>query len=80
MSRKLILFAAAMSLMLILVCAAGAQTASIAGIVVDSSGAVVQGAEITVRNTATDESARRLSGGTRLLRVTNLPVGKYQIK
>ena len=33
-----------------------AQTASIAGTVTDSSGAVVQGAEVTVRNLATNEN------------------------
>ncbi len=80
MSRKLVLFAAAMSLTMILVCAAGAQTASIAGTVVDSSGAVVQGAEITASNTDTGAVRTVNSGDTGAYAVTNLPVGKYKIE
>lgn len=65
--------------MLILVCSAGAQTASVAGTVTDSTGAVVPGAEITARNTATNESHTATSSGAGAYAVTNLPVGPYQI-
>ena len=54
---------AAALLVLSLVCAlstfAAAQTSSIAGTITDSSGAVISGAEITARNTATNESTQR---------------------
>jgi hypothetical protein len=80
MSRKLVMFAAAVSLTLVLVCTAGAQTASIAGTVVDTSGAVVQGAEITVRNTDTGAVRTVNSGDTGAYSVTNLPVGKYRVE
>ena len=64
-----------------------AQTGSIAGTVSDSSGAVVQGAEVTVRSAATSESHKATSdaSGTYALQgfadfvVTgyNLPPGVY---
>jgi outer membrane receptor protein involved in Fe transport len=56
-----------------------AQTGSIAGTVSDASGAVVQGAEVTVRNTATNESHKTVSGATGTYAVTNLPVGPYEV-
>src|SRR5271166_650756 len=80
MSRKSVLFAVAMSLTLVLVCAAGAQTGSITGTVSDSSGAVVRGAAITVRNTDTGAVRTAISGDTGLYSVTNLAVGKYEIE
>lgn len=80
MSRKLALFATAVSLTLVLVCAAGAQTASIAGTVVDSTGAVVPGAEITVSNTDTGAVRTVNSGDTGVYAVTNLTVGKYRVE
>jgi Carboxypeptidase regulatory-like domain len=65
---------------MVLVCAAGAQTASITGTVADSTGAVVQGAEITIQNTETGAVRTVTSGGTGLYSATNLPVGKYQLE
>jgi hypothetical protein len=56
-----------------------AQTASIAGTVTDSSGAVVQGAEITVRNTDTNLSRTSTSSGTGAYSITELPVGNYEL-
>ena len=56
-----------------------AQTGSIAGTVSDSSGAVVQGAEVTVRNTATSESHKATSDASGTYALTNLPVGPYEI-
>src|SRR5579872_971797 len=56
-----------------------AQTGSIAGTVSDSTGAVVQGAEVTVRNTATNESHTVTSSPTGAYSVTNLPIGPYEV-
>jgi hypothetical protein len=56
-----------------------AQTGSIAGTVSDSSGAVVQGAEVTVRNTATSESHKATSDASGTYSLTNLPVGPYEV-
>jgi hypothetical protein len=56
-----------------------AQTATIAGTVTDASWAVVPGAEITVRNTATNETHQTTSGATGTYGLTNLPVGSYEI-
>jgi hypothetical protein len=55
------------------------QTGSIAGTVSDSTGAVVQGAEVTVRNTATSESHKATSDASGTYTLTNLPVGLYEI-
>ncbi len=83
MSRKLVLFAVVTSLALILVrtagAQAGAQAASITGTVSDSSGAVIQGAQVTARNTATNESHTVTSSGTGSYGITNLPVGTYEV-
>jgi len=65
---------------MVLVCAAGAQTASITGTVADSTGAVVPGAEITVQNTETGAVRTTISGDTGLYSATNLPAGKYQLE
>ena len=56
-----------------------AQTASIAGTVVDASGAVVQGAQIAVRNLGTGETHVTTSGVNGAYALTNLPVGVYEI-
>jgi hypothetical protein len=56
-----------------------AQTGSIAGTVSDSSGAVVEGAEVTVRNTATNESHKTTTSATGTYAVTNLPIGPYNV-
>ncbi len=56
-----------------------AQTGSIAGTVTDSSDAMVPGAEVTVRNTATNETHKITSSATGAYTVTNLPVGPYEI-
>jgi outer membrane receptor protein involved in Fe transport len=64
---------------LVLVSAAGAQTASIAGTVVDSTDAVVPGAEITARNTATNEAHTATSSATGTFSLTNLQIGPYEI-
>jgi hypothetical protein len=79
MSRRFILLAMAVSLTMVLVRAAGAQNASIAGTVSDSTGAVVAGATITLRNTATNESHTVNSGDSGTYALTNLPVGPYEL-
>ena len=56
-----------------------AQRGTIAGTVSDASSAVVQGAEITVRNTATNESHKTTSGTTGSYAVPDLPVGPYEV-
>ena len=50
---------------------AGAQTASIAGTVIDPSGAVVPGAAITVQNTEPGAVRTAISGDTGLYSATN---------
>ncbi|MFZ0815635.1 MAG: TonB-dependent receptor, partial [Candidatus Sulfotelmatobacter sp.] len=45
----------------------------------DASSAVVPGAEITTRNTATNELHKTISGPTGTYAVTNLPVGPYEV-
>jgi hypothetical protein len=59
--------------------AAFGQTGSIQGSVVDKSGAVIQGAEITLRNLATNATRTTASGATGTYSLPNLPVGNYQI-
>jgi hypothetical protein len=56
-----------------------AQTGSIQGTVSDSAGAVVQGAEITIRNTGSNAARTVTSGGTGAYSIPNLPVGAYEI-
>ena len=59
--------------------AAFGQTGSIQGSVVDRTGAVIQGAEVSVRNLATNLTRTITTGATGTYGVTNLPVGNYQI-
>ena len=56
-----------------------AQTGTIVGTVSDTSGAVVEGAQITARNTATNESHQTTSSKTGAYALTNLAVGPYEI-
>jgi len=61
---------------------ATAQTASIAGTITDTTGAVVSGAEITVTDTDTGGATTRTatSSSTGAYSVTNLPVGNYRVE
>jgi outer membrane receptor protein involved in Fe transport len=61
---------------------ANAQSAdaTLTGAVKDSSGAVLPGATITVRNRGTNDSRTTLSNAEGLYRVTNLPRGSYDVK
>src|ERR1700737_4319830 len=69
------------SILVVLVCAALslAQTGSIQGTVTDSGGAVVQGAEITVRNVASNATRTVKSSGTGAFAVPDLTTGKYEV-
>src|ERR1700679_2227512 len=71
------------SLLVLLVFAATlavAQTASISGTVTDASGAVVEGAEVSVVNIDTSAARTVASGSTGAYAVTNLPVGNYRVE
>ena len=69
----------ALSLLCALSTFAGAQTASIAGTITDSSGAVISGADITARNTATNESHNATSSDTGAFSIPNLQIGPYEV-
>ena len=56
-----------------------AQTAAIQGTVTDKTGAVIEGAEITARNLATNLTRTAASSGTGVYSVPNLAVGHYEI-
>jgi carboxypeptidase family protein len=56
-----------------------AQTGSIQGTVTDTAGAVVQGAEITVRNMGSNAVRTATSSGTGAYSVPALPPGAYEI-
>jgi len=56
-----------------------AQTGSIVGTVTDSSGAVVQGADVTVRNTATNETHKAISNSSGSFSISELQVGPYEV-
>jgi hypothetical protein len=59
--------------------AAFAQTGSIQGTVVDNSGAVVQAADVIVRNIETNARRAVATSGTGVYSIPNLPVGHYEI-
>jgi len=56
-----------------------AQTASITGTLTDATGAVVQAAKVTARNTQTNASRSTQTGDTGVYRVTNLLPGVYEV-
>ena len=56
-----------------------AQTGSIQGTVTDSVGAVVQGAEVTVRNLGSNAVRTVTSSGTGAYSVPSLPPGVYEV-
>jgi len=55
------------------------QNAAVSGTVTDSTGAVVSGVQVTVRNLATNLSRTTTSGATGAYSITNLEVGTYDI-
>ncbi len=58
---------------------AQAQTATVSGIVTDSTGAIVLGAEVTITNVATGSARSVTSNEAGLYTVPLLPPGEYQI-
>jgi hypothetical protein len=58
---------------------AGAPTTSLSGVVVDSSGAVIPGAEITVRNNATSHESHTFTDGSGRFTVPALDPGTYTV-
>src|SRR5438105_7301664 len=58
---------------------ASAQTGSIQGTVTDSAGAVVQGAEITARNVASNAWRTVTSNGAGTYSIPDLSVGTYEV-
>ncbi len=56
-----------------------AQTASVNGTVTDATGALVEHATVTVRNTATNATRAVETSGAGVYTVPDLPVGPYQI-
>jgi Carboxypeptidase regulatory-like domain len=79
MLRRLMMFAVATSLTLVLVRAAGAQTASINGTVTDASGALVQSAKVTATNSATNTSRSAETGAAGVYDLTQLTPGLYDL-
>jgi len=59
--------------------AQGSSTASISGVVVDSEGAVIPGADIVVRNTATGEVFSTVSSGQGVFSVPAIITGTYSV-
>jgi hypothetical protein len=56
-----------------------AQTGSIQGTVTDSVGAVVQGAEVTVKNTGSNATRTATSSGSGAYSIPSLPPGNYDV-
>src|ERR1700739_2018129 len=56
-----------------------AQNGSIQGVVVDTSGAVIQGAEVIVKNIHTNAHRSVSTSTTGVYSVPNLPVGHYEV-
>jgi len=79
MLRRLMMFALATSLTLVLVRAAGAQTASVNGTVTDASGALVQNATVTASNTATNTARSVETGAAGVYNLTQLTPGLYDL-
>src|ERR1035437_1008578 len=55
------------------------STGSILGVVKDSSGAVMPGAQVTARNAETGQSRSAVAGGDGEYRFSSLPVGHYDV-
>jgi hypothetical protein len=77
--RSVFLAAAAVSLILVLVCTSGAQTASINGTVTDASGAIVPLATVTATNTATNIARSTETGSSGVYSLTDLVAGPYDL-
>ena len=78
--RFVLLNAAAVSLIFVLVCTSGAQTASVNGTVTDASGAIVSQATVTATNTATNVVRTTETGSSGVYSLTDLVAGSYDLK
>src|SRR5580693_10417104 len=79
MLRRLVLFAVATSLTLVLVRTAEAQTASVNGTITDTTGALVQDATVTATNTATNIARSVQTGASGVYTLTDLVAGLYDM-
>src|SRR6266571_1928284 len=59
--------------------AQGSSTASISGVVVDSAGGVVPGADVTVRNNGRAETFTAVTSGQGVFSVPSLITGTYTV-
>ena len=76
-TSKLVLSAAALSLLLVSESWAQISGGSILGSVLDSSGAVIAGAQVTATNVATNEVSKTVTNGTGYFEFPLLPAGRY---
>ncbi|MCU1283967.1 MAG: TonB-dependent receptor plug [Acidobacteriales bacterium] len=63
-----------------MVTAQSTTSGAVSGVVTDSSGAVVPGAKVEVRNTGTNSSVNLVSDDTGRFRAVNLQPGNYEVK
>lgn len=78
--RKHSVLSAVVCFSLVFLCSSAvAQTASINGTVSDSTGALIEDATVTVRNTATNASRGAQTSGTGIYNITQLPAGPYEV-
>src|ERR1700676_4162945 len=54
--------------------------ATLSGTVTDASGAVIAGAQVAAKNTATDIAKETTTDSAGLYTIPNLPAGPYQVK
>src|SRR5262249_17854132 len=66
--------------MLSVFCLAQLPTATVLGIVKDSTGAVVPGVNLTARNADTGQTRNTVSAGDGSYRFSALPVGNYEVR
>src|SRR2546426_6835262 len=59
--------------------AQGSSTASISGVVVDSAGGVVPGADVTIKNNGTAETFSAVTSGQGIFSVPSLITGTYTV-
>src|SRR5712671_5714031 len=81
-TASLVLFACVLGLCLVVSVPVHAQVtgATLSGTVTDASGAVIAGAEVSVRNTATGISKDTTTDSAGFYTVPNLPAGVYEVR
>jgi len=78
--RKAILWSCLFQLLLTGLARGQANRATITGTVMDSSGAVVAGADVTATNTADNVETKTVSNDVGIYVVPNLPPGRYSVE